>query len=308
MPANLDIAKKVLPQAKEILQCYEHYFGDFPFPQDKYALVESPYEGMEHQGAIAYGNGYNSHKTRLLSTNYDFIIIHETAHEWWGNSVTASDMADMWMQEGFATYAELLFMESKSGYNAYLKELNSKLFEIFNFWPIVQNYGVNENSFATNDVYHKGAALLNNLRCTIDNDSLFFKIIYDFATKNKKQIVTSNDFVNMVNTYTGKDFKPFFDKFLKDKNPPVLKYHYRIQGNDILLDYRWDGVEKGFTMPVDIKAGTQNYRIIATTEVQQIRLKNTESFYFYNFITGPDGADKNSFTYYWTSCENYKGE
>ena len=120
--------------------------------------------------------------------------------------------------------------------------------------------------------------------------------------------MTSNDFDKMVNIYTGKDFNPFFDKFLKDKNLPVLKYKYRIQGDDILLDYRWDEVEKGFTMPVCIKAGTRNYRITPTTETQQIRLKNTDNFSFYNFMSGYEGVDKNSFTYYWTSCENFKDE
>ena len=304
LPFHLEDAKKVFPQAKDVLKCYEKYFGEFPFPQDKYSLVESPYEGMEHQGAIAYGNGYNKHKSRTLHSDYDYIIVHETAHEWWGNSVTASDMADMWIQEGFATYAELLFVECRYDYNAYLKELTNKMFEVYNFWPIVQNYGVNENSFASNDVYHKAAAMLNNLRCAIDNDEIFFKIIKDFATKYKKKVVTSDDFVKIVNEESGKNFTPFFHKFLKDKNLPILKYKYKIQGDDIVLDYKWDEVEKGFFMPICIKAGTKNLRLVPTTEPQSIRIKDVDSFHFYNFILGSEGVEKNSYTYYWTHCEN----
>ncbi len=304
LPFNLDKAKRVFTQGKDVLKCYEKYFGEYPFPMDKYSLVESPYAGMEHQSAIAYGNGYNQKDSRLLNKEYDYIIVHETAHEWWGNSVTGSDMADMWIQEGFATYAELLFMECRYDYEAYLKELTTKMFEVYNFWPMVQNYGVNENSFASNDVYHKGAAMLNNLRCCIDDDELFFKIIKDYALKYKHKITTSDDFIQLVNNETGKNYSPFFKKFLKDRDIPVLSYTYKIEGDDIVLKYKWDEVDKGFFMPICIKAGSKNFRLTVTTDMQEIRLKNADSFYFYNFITGSEGVEKNSFTYYWTRCEN----
>jgi aminopeptidase N len=307
LPYDFEDAQKCFAQAKEVLTFYEHVFGEFPFMKDKYCLVESPYEGMEHQGAIAYGNDFNkqSKDQMYLDKKYDYIIVHESAHEWWGNSVTASDMADIWLQEGFATYAEMLFIEHVDGYASYLKEMKREMERIYNIWPVVQNYNVNEDAFASNDCYMKGAAILHNLRSTIDNDSLFFKIIKDFALKYEKKIVTTTDFISIVNEYTGKNYTPFFKKFLYDKNLPVLKYSYRMVGKDIVLKYQWEGVDKGFVMPFGIWAGPgKNLRIVATTDPQEITLKNTKSFYFYTFFIDPDNAPKNGYTYYWTRCAN----
>jgi aminopeptidase N len=309
LPQNLERAKKTFAQTKPLLEYYEKAFGPYPFPEDGFALVESSYEGMEHQGAIAYGNEYD--KIRRLDFGNrpdDFIIVHEAAHEWWGNSVTAIDMADIWLQEGFATYAELMFLEHKYGYKEYNKQLVSKLAYIFNMWPIVQNYDVNENAFASNDCYTKGAAVLNNLRCTINNDSLFFSIIKDFCVNNAQKVIGTNDFISFVNARTGNDFTPFFNKFLKDTELPVLSYTYMRKGKDMLIKYKWVDVEKGFTMPVCITTGKQNgeYRLEATTEEQEIVLKDASTIRFFNSLMDPDKVLKNSLTYYWTRCENEK--
>ncbi|HEY4786076.1 MAG TPA: M1 family metallopeptidase, partial [Bacteroidales bacterium] len=307
LPYNFEEAQKCFGQAKQVLEFYEKAFGEFPFMKDKYCLVESPYEGMEHQGAIAYGNDFNKQaKDQMyLDKKYDYIIVHESAHEWWGNSVTASDMADIWLQEGFATYSEMMFIEHVDGYAMYVKEMKREMERIYNIWPVVENYNVNENAFASNDCYMKGATILHNLRCTIDSDSLFFKIIKDFALKYEKKIVTTTDFIHMVNEYTGNNYSAFFKKFLYDKNLPVLKYSYRKVGNDIVLKYQWDEVDKGFVMPFSIWAGAnQNLRLVGTTDPQEITLKNTSSFHFYTVWIDPEKAPRNGFTYYWTKCAN----
>lgn len=303
LPDHLDEAKIAFAQTKEILSFYDRAYGDFPFMNDKFALIESPYEGMEHQSAIAYGNEFNKQaKDQMyLNKKYDYIIVHEAAHEWWGNSVTARDMADIWIQEGFATYAEMMFIEHVYGYKEYIKEMKREMERIFNIWPIVQNYDVNENAFASNDCYMKGATILHNLRCDINNDSLFFKIIKDFCVNNKKQVVTTVDFTNMVNVYTGKDYTAFFKKYLYDKDLPVLKYSYKREGNNIVLRYQWNEVEKGFTMPFALALNKgASMRIEATTEPQEIVLKDTRTFYFLNHWVDPVNVQKNSFTYYWT--------
>ena len=300
LPSNLEIAKTCFAQTNEILKFYEKAFGEFPFMKDKFALVESPYEGMEHQGAIAYGNDFNKKDEYqvYLTKKYDYIIVHESAHEWWGNSVTAADMADIWLQEGFATYAEMLFMENKYGYDQYLKEMKRKMYDIYNIWPIVQNYNVNENAFASNDCYNKGAAIVHNLRCTMDNDTLFFKMIKDFALRYEKKIVTSANFVSMVNEYTAKDYTAFFKKFLYDKNLPVLKYSYRHEGKNIILKYQWEGVDAGFAMPLGLAAGAdQNIRLSATSEPQEITLKNVSTFRFYTSWLEPGNVPRNAYTY-----------
>lgn len=300
LPYNLEKAKETFKQTKEVMQVYEELFGNYPFPEDGYAMIESPYEGMEHQGAIAYGNGYDKKNNTYIHKEYDYIIVHEAAHEWWGNSVSAGDMADMWIQEGFATYAELLFMEKRYGYADYLKEVSGKMIQIFNFWPLVQNRGVNENTFASNDVYTKGAILLHNLRCTMNNDTLFFRLIKDFALKYRQKIVSSDDFIAMVNDYTKSDYSPFFDKFLKETGLPVLEYGWEQKGKNIVINFRWTGVKDGFEMPFCIRSGNKSFRLVGTTAEQKIVLTNADSFRFYNMWSGTEGVEPNAFTYYWT--------
>lgn len=303
LPYNVEKARETFKQNKEVLQVYETLFGNYAFPEDGFGMVESPFEGMEHQGAIAYGNEYDKKNNSYIHKEYDYIIVHEDAHEWWGNSISAADMADMWIQEGFATYAELLFMEKRFGYEDYLKEVNSKMYQIFNFWPLVQNRDVNENTFASNDVYTKGAVMLNSLRCTINDDSLFFKIIKNFAVTYRKKVVTSDDFVRMVNDMTGKDYGPFFDKFLKETGLPVLEYSFQRNDKNIVLTFKWTEVKEGFEMPFCIHSGNNSFRLEGTTKEQKVVLNNADTFYFYNMWTGVDGVEKNAYTYYWTRWE-----
>ena len=303
LPYNLAKAKKTFEQTKDVLKFYEQAFGDYPFMNDKFSLVEAPFEGMEHQGAIAYGNNYNKNSQVYLDKKDDEIILHETAHEWWGNSVTAADMADIWLQEGFATYSELLFLEHKYGYDEYLKQLANKETYIINFWPVVQNYNVNEDDFASNDCYTKGAAILNNLRSSMDNDSMFFKLLKDFAVKNEKKIVTTNDFILMVNNFTGKNYTPFFKKFLYDKNLPVLLYNYKKEGKDIVITFQWDEVDPGFEMPFCIYSNNKCFLLNATVEPQSIVLTNTNTFSFFNQWMGTENVTHNGFTLFHTKCK-----
>jgi aminopeptidase N len=302
LPKNIEKAKTFFKQTRKILSTYEDLFGEYPFMRDGFALVESPYQGMEHQGAIAYGNDYDNPKRQQAYVNKkeDMIIVHESAHEWWGNSITVNDMADIWIQEGFATYAEYLYFEKQYGYNEYIREISYCMNQIFNFWPLIQNYNVNENAFASNDCYRKGAAILQSLRCTLNNDSLFFKIIKDFALRYAYKTVYSRDFEQMVSEYSGQDFSAFFNKFLRDKNLPVLQYTYKKVNSAIEFSYKWTEVEKGFTMPVCISDGNKNYRLEATTEEQRIVLKNAKTMRFYTPIVSPEKADRNSLTYFWT--------
>jgi aminopeptidase N len=303
---NLDIAREHFKQALDVVSFYNEAFGYYPFAKDGFGLVESPYEGMEHQSAIAYGNGYEKNNSKDYRNQlYDFIIVHESAHEWWGNSVTAEDMADIWIHEGFATYAEYMFLERKLGKGEYLYELFDKSRYIYNIWPLVQNRDVNENSFAGNDVYHKGAMLLHCLRCTINNDSLFFAMLRDFCVSNRYKTVNSNDFVTFVNRYTASDFTAFFKIYLYDTKLPVLKYTYKKDQGDLILKYRWTGVEEGFVMPFGIETNNkESLRIVADASWQEVRLTQTAWFNFYNLWKGYEGSVDNSFTYFYTRYGN----
>lgn len=303
MQKNLEKAKDHFRQTREVLDFYSRTFGPYPFPRDGFGLVESPYEGMEHQSAIAYGNEYSNSGYR--NERFDYIIVHEAAHEWWGNSVTASDMADIWIHEGFATFSEYLFLEEKEGINEYLYQLNRNTQYIFNIWPLVQHRDVNENTFASNDVYNKGAMMLHCLRCCMNDDSLFFRLLREFASLYRYKVVTSDDFIAFVNRYTSLDYTPFFRKFLYDTRLPILAYRFRLDSGNLVINYRWTGVDVGFFMPVGIETSQgEAVRLEATTDWKEIVLQDVSYFNFYNPWKGYEGCPANIYTYYGTRCEN----
>jgi aminopeptidase N len=228
--------------------------------------------------------------------------VHEAAHEWWGNSVAAGDMADIWLHEGFATYAEFLFIEHMLGYEASMEEVNNHFSYIFNVWPLVQNRDVNEDAFASNDVYTKGATLLHCLRATMDNDSLFKNMLHDFHMAYRDSIIDSDDFIDYVNNYTQNNYSPLFNKFLYETDLPVLHYYYERKGDDIILTYKWTEVDPGFVMPFSIKpiGSDEGLRFVATTQEQEVVLNDMESFIFYQPRLSPAGCPHNGLTYFWT--------
>ena len=173
---NLEKAKRQFTQVKPMMQCYEKFLGPYPFPRDGYKLVETPYLGMEHQSAIAYGNqyktGYNGNDFSRIGLDFDYIIIHETGHEWWGNSVSCADLADMWIHEGFCTYSESIYVECLFDRKKSLQYINAKKASVLNAAPIKGPYtGVNEEG--DGDMYTKGSLLLNTLRTVVNSDLLW---------------------------------------------------------------------------------------------------------------------------------------
>jgi aminopeptidase N len=306
LPYHLEKAKEHFRQARDVVAFYNDAFGQFPFPKDNFCMVESPFEGMEHQTAIAYGASFDNWKNSItyLSKKFDYIIVHEAAHEWWGNSVAVGDMADIWIHEGFATYSEFLFLEHRLGYEESIAEMHNHMNYINNIWPLVQNRNVNEDAFAGNDVYYKGAILLQCLRATIDNDTLFKNMLRDFHLQYLFKVVDSQDFIDFVNNYTEHNFTPLFKIFLYDARLPILEYKYERIGDDLLLQYKWTGVNEGFEMPFSIETIGEKkaYRIIANTAGQDTLIENASSFTFYNLHKSPEGCPHNGMTYYWTKC------
>ncbi|MCG8700252.1 MAG: M1 family metallopeptidase [Bacteroidales bacterium] len=303
---NEDIARDYFKQANEVIEFYSKLYGEFPFIKDGFGMVESPYEGMEHQTVIAYGDAYDNEATAsfYVRKDYDYVIVHEVAHEWWGNSVSIDDMAEAWLHEGFATYSEFLFLEHKHGHQTYLEEVLNHEELIYNFWPLVENRDVNENSFASNDIYTKGAMVLHCLRGTINDDSLFFKILYDFNFENRYSVINSEDFIQTVNKMTGKNYKPFFKKYLYDNRLPVLNYKYGNKDGDLKLTYQWTQVEDGFFMPFSIETGNgEIIRLEGNTDNQEVVLPNNSTFRFLIDKESIVKFPKNGFTYYWTKME-----
>jgi aminopeptidase N len=310
LPYNKEKAVGHFKQAKDVVSFYCSAFGPFPFMKDGFRMVESPYEGMEHQTAIAYGNSYSNTKGEFSYRNeeYDYIIVHETAHEWWGNSVTAADMADVWLHEGFATYAEYMFLEQMKGYDQAVEELNNRFLTILNLYPLVQHRDVNENTFVGGDIYNKGAALLQCLRATMNNDSLFRNMLHDFHLEFRDTTIRTSDFVNFVHHFTGRDYSALFDIFLYTTNLPVLSYSFEREGEDLLLKYHWTGVGEGFEMPFSIRTlnTRESIRLEASTQERETTLKNAGSFVFYNMTRNTEGIPRNGLTYYRTRCLNFE--
>ncbi len=241
-------AEQYFQQVKLMLACYEKYFGKYPFYKDGYKLVETTYWGMEHQSCIAYGNNYDDKQW-----GFDFIIIHESAHEWWGNSVSCSDPAEMWLHESFATYAEALYVECTQGYDASLNYLKYQEFNIRNKYPIIGPYNVNfQGTENDNDMYYKGAWMLHTFRHVLNNDSLFFSILKGIQEHFKYQTVNTTEVIDYINKLAGKDYTPFFNQYLYYPAPPVFDYTLKKKGSATILTYRWVTNVKDFTMPVKV--------------------------------------------------------
>jgi aminopeptidase N len=262
-------------QVKPMLACYEKFFGKYPFYKDGYKLVETTYWGMEHQSCVAYGNQYHNN-----SFGFDFIIIHESAHEWWGNSVSCSDPADMWIHEAFATYAEALYLECTQNYTTAVKYLHSQEKRISNKYPIIGPYDVNFQGTANDDdMYFKGTWMLQTFRHVINNDSLFFSILQGIQMKFYHANTNTDEVISYINKIAGKDYTPFFNQYLHYASPPVFEYKLKQKGEITIVTYRWDSVAKGFEMPLKVtskvKDSVKTYITITPgTGWKTIRLDN----------------------------------
>jgi aminopeptidase N len=246
-------AEKQFKQVKPMLKCYEEFLGKYPFWNDGYALVETPYAGMEHQGAIAYGNKY---KTGYLGSDmsgqnlkFDYIIIHETGHEWWGNSVSAADIADMWIHESFCTYSEAIYVECMHGYDTAMTYVNALRGRVQNKAAIMGPYGINREGHY--DMYVKGMLFLNTLRHVVNNDSIWWPTIKSMCDTAFKYSTT--DYKNVVaffNQKTGLTLDPIFEQYVKHYKLPTLEYNIKKtkRGTSTLL--RWKAETENFHMPI----------------------------------------------------------
>lgn len=264
MDYNEERARKHFEQVKPMLAAYEHYLGKYPFWEDGYALIETPYLGMEHQSGIAYGNRYmRGYLGGMIpkGQKWDYIIIHETGHEYFGNSISVADHAEMWIHESFTTYLESLYIEYHHGETSARKYLMMQRPYITNKTPVLGPMDVNFADWEGSDEYYKGAWMLHTLRHVIDDDPAWFGLLRGFYEQHQMSIVNTADFVNYVNTYTQEDYTAFFAQYLKYAAIPVLQVKEIARGNEWELKYRWEAGEAGFNMPTEIKLGEEILRI-----------------------------------------------
>jgi len=266
LPEDLDKAKVQFAQAKGMIEAYEHYFGEYPFKVDGYKLIEAPYSGMEHQSAVTYGNLFQNGYLKVdwtgvgISPRFDFIIIHESGHEWFGNSVTAVDPSDMWIHEGWTTYLESLYVEYRWGKPDALKYLGGYRPKVHNLRPIVAERGVNADP--TEDQYFKGALMLNTLRSVVDDDTKWWKLLHDFYQHFKYRNIATEDVVAYFNEQTGMDLTPIFDQYLRHAQIPRLELLFGEAPGMVM--YKWSADEQKFAMPV--RVGTpEHWEVIHPT-------------------------------------------
>jgi aminopeptidase N len=293
LPEDLEKAKNQFEQAKTMLEAYQHYFGEYPFKKDGYKLIEVPYSGMEHQSAVTYGNHFaNGYLERDwtgvgISLRFDFIIIHESGHEWFGNAVSAADRSDMWIHEGWTTYLESLYVEYRWGKEDALKYTNGYKAKVKNQEPIIAQRGVNATPPA--DQYFKGTLFLNTLRSVINDDKKWFVLIHDLFQKFKYQNIMTEDIVAFFNERTGMNLTPIFNQYLRHRDIPALEL--KLDEQQHTISYRWIADEPAFAMPVLIARNGHWQMLFPTTEWQKLpgakekeEIRAATDLYFVNVL------------------------
>ena len=270
---NEELAANYFTQSKEVIRFYEKYFGDYQWYEDGYKLIEVPYLGMEHQSAVTYGNGFSLYngvrsKSWPMYGVIDPLIIHETGHEWFGNSVTALDPTHIWIHEGLQVYSEAIYFEDKfDSYEVGVHYLNTLKNRIVNNIPIVGNE--NENHWALHgDTYMKGAWVMHTLRNVIEDDELWFKILKEFMVENAKGFVNTRDFFDKVHNITGNDLWYFAEQYFYSPHQPELEFYQ----NDSKFFYRWSNVNDNFQMPLDLMVNGKEIRVYPTKEYQALNI------------------------------------
>ncbi len=276
---NLKKAREQFKQVKPMMACFYDKFGKYPFRKDNFKLVETPYLGMEHQGAVAYGNKYlngylgNDISGTGIGLKFDFIIIHETGHEWFGNSVSVKDIADLWVHEGFTSYSEAVFVECEYGKEAALDYIYGLRRTIRNDRPLIGDYGVNHEG--SGDMYYKGSNMLNTLRSLVADDELWWKSLKKFHRNFKYKTIATKDVIEFFSKALDKDLTAFFLQYLEYAEIPELVFRTDPETNS--LEFKWEANVEDFDMPVELDLGSKSQWIFPNTKSwQQLDLKKTD--------------------------------
>jgi aminopeptidase N len=288
LPYNLEKAKKHFEEVKPMMDCFYEKFGEYPFVEDGFKMVETPYLGMEHQSAVAYGNQYmKGYLGRDLSgtgvgLEWDYIIIHESGHEWYGNSITTQDIADMWVHEGFTSYTEGVYVECRWGKEKGLEYLKGLRRGISNRAPLIGDYGVNRRG--SGDMYSKGSNLLNTIRSIYNDDDLWWKTLKNYTETYKHQVITTDTTETFFDKAIDVDLKPVFEQYLRHSALPVLEFK-KINNS---FQYRWKADVEEFEMPVDVFINEKEVRLYPTTAWKELQEK----------VSAPEAIKVNELKFY----------
>lgn len=271
---NLTASKRQFNQTKPMIECFNKHFGVYPFVRDGFAVVETPFAGMEHQSCIAYGNGYvDGYKGKDYSgigLNFDFILIHESGHEWWGNSVTAKSKDDFWIQEAFCTYAEYVYVHCRFGEEKANQYINGKKRLVANEAAIIGS------SDSGSDMYSKGALMLYTLSRLSNSPEDFMQLLGSFYKKYAYQSVSTQDVSNFFSNYIKECNREFFDQYLKNAMPPVLSYNLEQISDSTVFTFHIANAMDGFAMPIYLEGDSGNPTMfMAGKEKSTVRLPGT---------------------------------
>jgi len=274
---NLPKAKEHFQQVKPMLRAFEHWFGPYPFYEDGYKLVEVPYLGMEHQSSVTYGNefmngylGYDLSQTGW-GLKWDYIIVHESGHEWFANNITYKDIADMWIHEGFTYYSECLYVEYLYGKEAGAEYIIGSRHSIANESPIIGMYDVNREG--SGDMYNKGGNLLHMIRQIFDDDRKWRETLRGLNRDFYHSIVTTKQIEDYISERSGMHLEKVFDQYLRDTRIPVLEY--KQDGNT--LSYRWTNCIDGFDMPMKVQTRDGEFEFIFPSTTWESKRMRTDS-------------------------------
>ncbi|AUD05686.1 M1 family metallopeptidase [Spirosoma pollinicola] len=276
LAVHADSARMQFKQVPKMMKAFEHWFGPYPFYEDGYKLVETPYLGMEHQSSVTYGNHFrNGYLGRDLSRTgwgllWDFIIVHESGHEWFANNITYKDVADMWIHESFTNYSECLFTEYYYGKEAGAQYVIGCRANIRNDIPIIGVYNVNHEG--SGDMYYKGGNMLHTIRQLVGDDEKWRQVLRGLNKTFYHQTVTTNQIEQYMSQQTGLNLMPVFDQYLRTNKIPILEYRPVMGG----FQYRWANSVSGFDMPVRVCAGASGpyFQVQPTAEWKTLTVKN----------------------------------
>jgi aminopeptidase N len=297
LKGNLDLHYWVLRESEEkaklqfkqvplMLKAFEYWMGPYPFYEDGYQLIQSSHLGMEHQSAVAYGNKFaNGYLGRDLSrtgwgNSWDYIIVHESGHEWFANNITTNDIADMWVHEGFTNFSEVLYVDYYNGTKAGNEYCAGIRRGIQNKNPIIGHYGVNEKG--NGDMYAKGANILQTIRHSINNDSLFRKIIIGINKKFYHQTVSTKQIEDYISANAGFNFTKVFDQYLRNPQMPTLNYNY--DNKEKILTYQYKNCVVGFNLPIKVSYNNKLVELLPMDYEPKKRLIKIDNFNIENFI------------------------
>lgn len=277
---NASKAIKHFRETDTMLRIFEHFFGPYPFYSDGYKLVETPYWGMEHQSCIAYGNNYKFNKF-----GFDFIIVHESGHEWFANSITASDPADMWIHESFTTYSEALFVEYTKGIDSAISYLSMQRKLIVSRYPIQGTRNIDLHHRKDNDIYYKGTWVLHTLRNHFGNDSIWMDILYGIGSTFRHKIIRTEDVTNYINKASGLNLEPFWKQYLYGTKLPVLHVKMGKSMSESYIEWYLSKVETNFQLNLKLspdrilQADSKPRRLALDGELSVFDFKRLESLY-----------------------------